>query len=88
MMQATAHRKFALAHHLRSHGNLRNPPMTRYSSSAGGVLSVVPGMASMAVWSPGHDLYGNSHLGSKAMERLTTRTDWSVFGPDRAPTRL
>lgn len=51
------------------------------SGVGGGILSVVPGVASVAVWSPGLNRYGNSKLGTEAMERLTTRTGWSVFGP-------
>ncbi len=144
---ATGHRNFALAHYLRSHGNLRNPPdltlgtyfhqcavemtctqlanagrflagcpeaprlvserrirrinalmMTcgHYDGSGdyayrvglpgksgvgGGILSIVPGVASVAVWSPGLNHYGNSKLGTEAMERLATRAGWSVFGP-------
>ncbi|PKQ13685.1 MAG: glutaminase [Alphaproteobacteria bacterium HGW-Alphaproteobacteria-1] len=144
---ATGHRNFALAHYLRSHGNLRNPPeltlgtyfhqcaiemsctqlanagrfliggagaprlvsarrirrinalmMTcgHYDGSGdyayrvglpgksgvgGGILSIVPGVASVAVWSPGLNRYGNSKLGTEAMETLATRTGWSVFGP-------
>ncbi|HAW48073.1 MAG TPA: glutaminase [Roseovarius sp.] len=145
---ATGHRNFALAHYLRSHGNLSNPPemtlgtyfhqcavemtctqlanaglflvggagaprlvsqarirrinalmMTcgHYDGSGdyafrvglpgksgvgGGILTIVPGVASVAVWSPGLNHYGNSHLGTQAMERLVARTGWSVFGPD------
>jgi glutaminase len=144
---ATGHRNFALAHYLRSHGNLRNPPeltlgtyfhqcaiemsctqladagrfliggagaprlvsarrirrinalmMTcgHYDGSGdyayrvglpgksgvgGGILSIVPGVASVAVWSPGLNRYGNSKLGTEAMEALAARTGWSVFGP-------
>lgn len=144
---ATGHRNFALAHYLRSHDNLKNPPeltlgtyfhqcavemtctqlanaglflvggsrtprlvsearirrinalmMTcgHYDGSGdyafrvglpgksgvgGGILSIVPGVASIAVWSPGLNHYGNSKLGTEAMEQLTTRTGWSVFGP-------
>lgn len=142
----TGHRNFALAHELRGHGNLHNPPdlvlgtyfhqcavemsvrqlalagrfltgapgaprllhplrvrrinalmMTcgHYDGSGefafrvgvpgksgvgGGILAVVPGRASIAVWSPGLNAQGNSHLGTLAMERLVTATGWSVFG--------
>lgn len=145
---ATGHRNFALAHYLRSHQNLVNPPdltlgtyfhqcavemtctqlanaglflvggpqaprlvslarirrinalmMTcgHYDGSGdyafrvglpgksgvgGGILSIVPGVASVAVWSPGLNHYGNSKLGTEAMERLTAFTGWSVFGCD------
>ena len=50
--------------------------------AGGGILSIVSGVASVAVWSPKLNLYGNSKLGTEAMERLTTRAGWSVFGPD------
>jgi len=145
---ATGHRNLALAHYLRSHGNLSNPPemtlgtyfhqcavemscaqlanaglflvggpqaprlvsqarirrinalmMTcgHYDGSGdyafrvglpgksgvgGGILSIVPGVASVAVWSPGLNHYGNSKLGTEAMEQLAARTGWSVFGPE------
>lgn len=144
---ASGHRNFALAHYLRSHGNLHNAPnltlgtyfhqcavemtcmqlanaglfltggpdaprlvserrirrinalmMTcgHYDGSGdyayrvglpgksgvgGGILSIVPGVASIAVWSPGLNQYGNSKLGTEAMERLAARAGWSVFGP-------
>lgn len=51
------------------------------SGVGGGILAVVPGIASIAVWSPGLDAAGNSHLGRIALERLTTRMGWSVFSP-------
>lgn len=51
------------------------------SGVGGGILAVVPGKASIAVWSPGLDDWGNSHLGRIALERLTKRLGWSVFGP-------
>lgn len=50
------------------------------SGVGGGILAVAPKRASIAVWSPGLDLNGNSLLGTKAMEKLTRRTGWSVFG--------
>lgn len=143
---ATGHRNFALAHYLRSHGNLLNAPdltlgtyfhqcaiemtctqlaeagtflvggaeapkivsanrirrinalmMTcgHYDGSGdyafrvglpgksgvgGGILTIVPGIASVAVWSPGLNRYGNSKLGTEAMQTLAERTGWSVFG--------
>ncbi len=142
---ATGHRNFALAHYLRSHGNLMNPPeltlgtyfhqcaiemscaqlaragaflvggpdaprlvsgdrirrinalmMTcgHYDGSGdyayrvglpgksgvgGGILTIVPGIAAVAVWSPGLNSYGNSKLGTEAMQTLAERTGWSVF---------
>ncbi|PZQ96838.1 MAG: glutaminase [Cereibacter sphaeroides] len=50
------------------------------SGVGGGILSVAPKRASIAVWSPGLNDRGNSKLGSEAMERLARRTGWSVFG--------
>ncbi len=50
------------------------------SGVGGGILAVVPGKASLAVWSPGLNAQGNSHLGTKALERIAQRTGWSVFG--------
>ena len=38
------------------------------------------GKASIAVWSPGLDAMGNSHLGRVALEMLTKRLGWSIFG--------
>lgn len=49
------------------------------SGVGGGILVVAPGRASIAVWSPGLNANGNSHLGSLAMERLAAQTGWSVF---------
>lgn len=50
------------------------------SGVGGGILAVAPGKASIAVWSPGLDANGNSHLGRIALEYLTRRTGWSIFG--------
>ena len=41
------------------------------SGVGGGILAIAPGKASIAVWSPGLDANGNSHLGRVALERLT-----------------
>ena len=49
------------------------------SGVGGGILAVAPGVASVAVWSPGLNESGNSHLGQLALERLVQRTGWSVF---------
>lgn len=49
------------------------------SGVGGGILAIVPGKASIAVWSPGLNERGNSHLGSEALERLAAATNWSVF---------
>lgn len=50
------------------------------SGVGGGILAVAPGQASIAVWSPGLDANGNSHLGRIALEALTKRLGWSIFG--------
>src|SRR6201992_1257109 len=50
------------------------------SGVGGGILAIAPGKASIAVWSPGLDASGNSHLGRLALERLTKRLGWSIFG--------
>jgi glutaminase len=50
------------------------------SGVGGGILAVAPGKASIAVWSPGLDTSGNSHLGRIALEALTKRLGWSIFG--------
>lgn len=49
------------------------------SGVGGGILAIAPGIASIAVWSPGLDRIGNSKLGTKALEMLVKRTSWSVF---------
>jgi glutaminase len=50
------------------------------SGVGGGILAIAPGKASVAVWSPGLDASGNSHLGRTALEALTKRMGWSIFG--------
>ncbi|MBM3603358.1 MAG: glutaminase [Alphaproteobacteria bacterium] len=142
----TGHRNAALAHYLRSFGNLQNPPdhvtgtyfhqcaiemtcvqlaragrviaglscapallspvkqrrinalmmtcgqydgsgnfafrvgMPAKSGVGGGLLVVAPGRASIAIWSPGLDGWGNSRMGTLAAEKLAEFTGWSVFG--------
>ncbi|MBB5984201.1 glutaminase [Sphingobium lignivorans] len=49
------------------------------SGVGGGILAVVPGKASIAVWSPGLNASGNSQLGTLALERLAEATGWSIF---------
>lgn len=51
------------------------------SGVGGGILGIVPGVASLAVWSPGLNANGNSHLGSIAFEKLAKRMNWSIFAP-------
>ena len=50
------------------------------SGVGGGILAIAPGRGSLAVWSPGLDRYGNSLLGTRALEMFVQRTGWSVFG--------
>jgi glutaminase len=50
------------------------------SGVGGGIFAVAPGKASIAVWAPGLDANGNSHLGRIALERLAQRMKWSIFG--------
>ncbi len=50
------------------------------SGVGGGILAIAPAKASIAVWSPGLDAVGNSHLGRIALEALSKRMGWSIFG--------
>jgi len=50
------------------------------SGVGGGILAIAPSVASIAVWSPGLDVVGNSKLGTLALEMLVAKTGWSVFG--------
>lgn len=50
------------------------------SGVGGGILVAVPGVASIAVWSPGLNAWGNSKVGTEAIEALAHETGWSVFG--------
>jgi len=49
------------------------------SGVGGGIMAIVPGKASIAVWSPGLNANGNSQLGTKALEMLAAETGWSIF---------
>ena len=49
------------------------------SGVGGGILAVVPGNASVAVWSPGLNEHGNSVLGTVALEKLAVAMSWPVF---------
>ncbi len=51
------------------------------SGVGGGILCVVPGIASVVAWSPGLDPKGNSHLATIAFQELVRATGWSIFGP-------
>ncbi|MFJ4779864.1 glutaminase [Streptomyces sp. NPDC088762] len=49
------------------------------SGVGGGIVAVVPGQCTLAVWSPGLDPQGNSVAGVAALDRFTTLTGLSVF---------
>ena len=49
------------------------------SGVGGGIVATVPGKMSIAVWSPGLNKYGNSHAGTLALEKFTTKTGLSIF---------
>lgn len=49
------------------------------SGVGGGILAIVPGVASIAAWSPNLDQHGNSMQAFRALEMLCDRMDWSLF---------
>lgn len=49
------------------------------SGVGGGIAAVYPGRYSVAVWSPRLNAKGNSIMGMRALESLTTRTQESIF---------
>lgn len=49
------------------------------SGVGGGILAIVPGLASIAVWSPGLNEQGNSLLGIEALDLLSHRMGWTIF---------
>lgn len=49
------------------------------SGVGGGIAAVYPGRYSVAVWSPRLNSKGNSIMGMRALESLTTRTEESIF---------
>ena len=49
------------------------------SGLGGGIAAVCPGRYAVAVWSPRLNPKGNSVMGMKALELLTTRTEESIF---------
>ena len=49
------------------------------SGVGGGIAATVPGVMSIAVWSPGLNKYGNSHAGTLALEYFTNKTGLSIF---------
>ncbi|GHC71416.1 glutaminase [Limoniibacter endophyticus] len=51
------------------------------SGVGGGILGIVPGQATLAVWSPGLNENGNSKLGTLALGKLAKMMNWSIFAP-------
>ncbi len=49
------------------------------SGVGGGILTIAPGRAAIAVWSPGLNQAGTSLAGSMALEYFTDALDWSIF---------
>lgn len=49
------------------------------SGVGGGILAIVPGLASIAVWSPALNTQGNSLIGTQVLERIAATAGWSVF---------
>ena len=49
------------------------------SGVGGGIIAVYPHRYSVAVWSPRLNSKGNSVMGMKALELLTTYTEESIF---------
>ena len=49
------------------------------SGVGGGIAAICPQRYSVAVWSPRLDTKGNSVMGMKALELLTTETEESIF---------
>jgi glutaminase len=49
------------------------------SGVGGGILTIVPGVGAVAVWSPGLNAAGTSLAGAVMLEKLVERTGWSVF---------
>ena len=49
------------------------------SGVSGGILAIAPGVASIAVWSPGLNERGNSKLGTMALERLVQKQAGQFF---------
>src|SRR6185312_13584943 len=49
------------------------------SGVGGGILAIAPRRGAAAVWSPGLDAAGTSHVGAMALERFAAMAGWSVF---------
>ncbi|MSP52417.1 MAG: glutaminase [Alphaproteobacteria bacterium] len=50
------------------------------SGVGGGIVVVVPGKMTAAVWSPGLNKHGNSHAGTVALELFAAKSKLSLFG--------
>ena len=49
------------------------------SGVGGGIVAVVPDQMGISVWSPALNRYGNSHLGTLALEKFVEKTGLSIF---------
>lgn len=49
------------------------------SGVGGGIVGVIPGHLSICVWSPELDHFGNSFVGTRALELFTSKTNLSIF---------
>ena len=49
------------------------------SGVGGGIIAIVPGVGSVAVWSPALNAQGNSLVGTLVLERIAATAGWSVF---------
>ncbi len=49
------------------------------SGVGGGIVALVPGKMGICVWSPALNSYGNSYVGTIALELFTTKTGLSIF---------
>lgn len=49
------------------------------SGVGGGIVAVIPGRCTIAVWSPGLDRFGNSLVGTLALEQFAQLTGWSIL---------
>ena len=49
------------------------------SGVGGGIIAVIPGKMSIAVYSPALNKSGNSLVGTKALELFTTKTGLTIF---------
>jgi glutaminase len=49
------------------------------SGVGGGIVALLPNKFCVATWSPGLNAKGNSKLGMLALEKLTTKTELSIF---------